>query len=744
MSRKEQTIESARGYLARGYQPLAVADRQGQPVKGPRRTAWQTFRCTESEAPAHFDKPCNVGLILGEPSGWLVDVDLDCPEAVALAPDLLPETGMVSGRAGNPSSHRWYRAQGATTTKWTDPAGGVLLEIRSTNAQTIVPPSIHEGTGEAVEWETFGEPATADRDALSAAADTLAACVLVAKHAMRPGTYHDAALAFGGLLLKAGRSADVAEKLVGVTARAGGADGWRKHAGAVAGTLHKIQTGDHVTGYGRLAALMPQSVIDRVCHWLELDPERWDPPIEFDFFDPPDWPVAILPPWLRSWVTEHARALQVPAELPAMLALATLSAAAGTTRCAVRGSWVEGVNLWVLVVLPPAERKSPVFSAAVKPLAAWEAAEAKRLGPEIAAAESRLSVIKQRIKFLEAKSAKSSDPDERLAAAADVAALSAEALELDVPKAPKVLADDITPEALGQLLAEQDGRAAIMSAEGGFLAMLAGRYSSNGTPNLDTALKAHAGDAIKVRRVGRDENSVERPALVCGLAVQPDVLRMLTANSAMVGRGLLARFLFALPRSRIGRRNVRAAPRDQATADAYADRIKAVCELPQDRQMALTPEADAALLDFEEALEPRMGRSGDLEDMGAWAGKLAGAVVRLAALLAIAWAPANDPPTDVTATDLGRAIVLAETLVAHAEAALSPSAVGDGQAQRLLAWIGDRGLAQIPRRDVQRSCPRPLRPPEVLTAALGELRRRGYVQLGGDPPMVTVNPCVWP
>ena len=57
---------------------------------------------------AHFNGTGNIGVLLGEPSGWLIDVDLDCDEAVALAPKFLPPTGATSGRPGKPASHWWY------------------------------------------------------------------------------------------------------------------------------------------------------------------------------------------------------------------------------------------------------------------------------------------------------------------------------------------------------------------------------------------------------------------------------------------------------------------------------------------------------------------------------------------------------------------------------------------------------------------------------------------------------------
>jgi hypothetical protein len=46
---------------------------------------------------------------LGPKSGGLCDVDLDCTEAVVLAPAFLPPTHAVFGRKSKPRSHYLYR-----------------------------------------------------------------------------------------------------------------------------------------------------------------------------------------------------------------------------------------------------------------------------------------------------------------------------------------------------------------------------------------------------------------------------------------------------------------------------------------------------------------------------------------------------------------------------------------------------------------------------------------------------------
>lgn len=141
--------------------------------KSPSRRDWTNLRL----APDVFPDNCNVGIILGDPSGWLVDVDLDCPEAIELADQYLPPTPAITGRPSSPKSHRWYVATGATTQKHTDPNdGSMIVELRSTGAQTVVGPSIHPD-GES--YDVLGaEPAAVPAPMLAACVKALAESVI--------------------------------------------------------------------------------------------------------------------------------------------------------------------------------------------------------------------------------------------------------------------------------------------------------------------------------------------------------------------------------------------------------------------------------------------------------------------------------------------------------------------------------------------------------------------------------------
>ena len=176
-----ETPETARAvaeqYVGRGWAVIPVPFQS----KNPNRKGWERWRITLDQLGDHFNgHPQNIGVLLGEPSGWLIDVDLDHMRAVELAPQFLPQTDAVFGRPGKPRSHWLYRVTSpAPTKKFRSKSAGMLVEFRSTGMQTVFPPSTHE-SGEPIQWvDPDAEPATVDPQELLNAVKQLAETVLV-------------------------------------------------------------------------------------------------------------------------------------------------------------------------------------------------------------------------------------------------------------------------------------------------------------------------------------------------------------------------------------------------------------------------------------------------------------------------------------------------------------------------------------------------------------------------------------
>ena len=217
---------AARDYIERGWAPIPVPFR----TKGPLLDAWQTLRINAETAPNFFNgAPQNIGIILGAASGGLCDLDLDCSEAIAAAPYLLPRTALF-GHASKRASHWIYQTnlcetQDRAALKFMGSDKHGLLEVRmgarGLAAQTIFPPSVHVN-GEPIEWEDGGpgKITDIDGDELLQRARHLAAAAEIARNYPKVGGRHDAAFVLGGFLARCGLSPPAAAVFVEAVAAA--------------------------------------------------------------------------------------------------------------------------------------------------------------------------------------------------------------------------------------------------------------------------------------------------------------------------------------------------------------------------------------------------------------------------------------------------------------------------------------------------------------------------------------------
>ena len=109
------TQKAVARYMRRGAAVIPIPTGS----KSPGRDDWQALRLTPEDILKYWTNGQGIGLLTGEPSGWLVDVDLDVEEAVKLAGRFLPQT-LTSGRKSRPHSHWWFRAPRAASHDWKD------------------------------------------------------------------------------------------------------------------------------------------------------------------------------------------------------------------------------------------------------------------------------------------------------------------------------------------------------------------------------------------------------------------------------------------------------------------------------------------------------------------------------------------------------------------------------------------------------------------------------------------------
>jgi hypothetical protein len=337
------TREAARYYREQSRQPIPLPFK----TKKPTLKGWEALRPTVEDLDQLFPegKPANIGLLLGEPSNGLIDIDLDCREAVAAAPLLLPPTGWISGRKSSPKSHYWYQVNNPpakASAKFKDlrrkvqpgqqedaedeDKRSVLGEVRSTGGQTVVPPSVHD-SGEAIVWHTFTEPAAVELEELRAAVRAVAAAALIARWWPPKGDRHDISLAIAGGLLHAGWSDDRAETFLRAVCTAAKTGKVGTKLKTVADTRKKMEAGEDTTGWPRVAELFGprgDEIVSKVRDWLGIaDKARPEIPL---FVETP-WPAPLANEAYHGLAGDVVRALEPQTEAhPAALLIQFLVA----------------------------------------------------------------------------------------------------------------------------------------------------------------------------------------------------------------------------------------------------------------------------------------------------------------------------------------------------------------------------------------------------------------------------------
>ena len=444
---------------------------------------------------------------------------------------------------------------------------------------------------------------------------------------------------------------------------------------------------------------------------------------------PATFPVDVFPKWASDFVTGEARATQTPADMAGCCALGVLSSCAGgRVVVEARPGWREPLNTFIVPVLPPGSRKSAVVSACTTPLYQAEQELIQQARGTITEARMLRDIAQQAAdKAMRAAGAKPGDA--KLTADAVGAAQQVE--NVVIPVTPRLIADDITAEAVGTLLAEHGGRLSVISAEGGLFDTIAGRYSSQRIPSLDVWLKGHSGDPLRVDRKGRPAEFVQSPALTLLLTVQPTVLASITGNGEFRGRGLLARVLFSLPPDNVGHRQIGAAPVSPEVTDAYATNVRKLAAELADWSdpavLTLSPDAAQQLLAFEKVVEPRLRRDGEWGGIREWASKLVGATVRLAGLLHLA-SEEDWLGELISETTLKSAIRLAGYFAEHAQAAFGAHGGSDTDASYVLEHIRRAAVPAFSLRDLHRELPAGRFPKvDLVTAAVDVLVDHGHL-----------------
>ena len=759
-------LDIAKSYIARGWNPVPVPFKS----KKPTGKTWQLRVINVSNVAQFFNgSEQNVGVLMGRTSGGLVDVDLDCPEAIAIAALVLPKTDAIFGRPSARFAHWIYRSDLAlpenseaaecaeqdddrAVQKFVDSARlrartgekATLVEIRiggsKKGAQTVFPGSTHE-SDELISWEEAGEPALVRGDDLIKKVKLVAVGALLIRYWPGLGAKHDAALAVGGFMARAGYKPEWIQYFVERIARAAGcSDVADKKKSAFDSATNTI-AGKKTFGLPTIKELFGEHVAEKIADWLEYkgapdqaeQHEKTPPPPPADpvdlwaKFDPPSLPRNVLPQIIEDFAFDQGMAMGCDMSGLALSALA-VCAAAIPDQIQIQPkrhdvSWLESARLWVSPIGPPSAMKTPMIGAAVKPLRRIDAELARRYQ----------------------------------SAMAEYNKLTAEDKKMTVPpKHTRVMIRDVTIEAAQEILKDSpDGVLCFQDELSGWFGSM-DKYSGARAAAKDRGfwMESYQGGSLPVDRIGRGSILIENLSVSILGGIQPEPIRKIAKES--VDDGLLQRLIpIVLQPAVVGRDEV-----PSGAVDDYDRLVNRLHNLQQPRngimRLPTNLRFDEGALVIRESLERKHLELQQVETinpkLASHIGKYNGIFARLCVVFHCVDHSNSELPAIVPEATAKRAAALLHAfLLPHALAFYAGTLGLSNDHDRLTATAGyilAHKLERVTNRDVQRG-DRTMRKLERrdIESLFEQLDALGWVtRTPGprptDPPHWIVSPAV--
>jgi putative DNA primase/helicase len=357
------------------------------------------------------------------------------------------------------------------------------------------------------------------------------------------------------------------------------------------------------------------------------------------------YPLAALPEILREAVAEVQGFTQAPVALIAGCALSAVSLAAQGLVDVARDANLRGpVGLFFLTVAESGERKSTVDGYFSLPISDYMRRVEREMAGDLLAAKARKDAWTEEYEGLKSalrNAARSGKAVEVKKLGRDMEEMKQD--EPTMPRVPRLVYGDITPESLAQNLAKVWPSAGIISSEGGTVLGSHGMNADNVKRNLSLLDTLWSGDDHYVDRKTPDSSFAVRGArLTIGLQVQEGVLRDFFGQSKNMARdtGFLARCLISCPESTQGTRLYKP-PGEKVALRRFDARLRNLLETPVELTetggvspalLTLSDGAKAAWVGFYDEVERELASGGELADLKDVGSKAAENAARLAAL----------------------------------------------------------------------------------------------------------------
>ncbi|MGE7942213.1 YfjI family protein [Lysinibacillus xylanilyticus] len=483
---------------------------------------------------------------------------------------------------------------------------------------------------------------------------------------------------------------------------------------------------------------------------------EWQPPITFEESALKQFDVNVFPNTLKNMVLAVSRFTQTPVDVAAICLIGVLSTVLQKKfHVEPIEGWKEPLNTYTAVLLQASNRKSTVFGLMMGPLFDYESNLIKSHQEVQIKNEKQLSLLNKRIDKLENEYTKSGN-NELLDELENLWTLGE---KLKPKPAPTLILDNSTEEVIVSRISQNSERITIASSEGDLFERLKSSIKLEAS-KLDVYLKGYSGDSLRTDRISRDTERIEEPLVTICISAQPTVIQDMPQK--IIDRGLIPRFLIAIPEDLLGKRDVyNAKPVDSETKYLYNNLISKLLSFEDKESVALelSSESYDVLKKFEHHVEKLfLPEQLYCDSLKSWGGKIIGNLLRITGLLHVAkhtdiTKEKSDIPTIIEVKTLKNALKLKEyfdSQIINAFGIMFNKESND-MAQYLLRKLEqltkEKEKRKVPKQDLWQKTKKIFTTAHPFNLALKTLEERGYIQFdfggkSGRKEFIILSPFV--
>lgn len=445
----------------------------------------------------------------------------------------------------------------------------------------------------------------------------------------------------------------------------------------------------------------------------------------------PGFPLDCLPDELGQFVKQLAACKQAQVDAAAVSLLSMFSMAEGgrfMVDPGVKAVYQKGINLFTMTVMESGTGKSEIMNVLKKPVEAFQRDFNKEYKPKIDMDTNWQAVLRDRVEKIKKQCVNGK---------AEYSDLEQAQRELDAFKPMKYLrcmTDNVTTEALENLLAENNGVMSVVSTEGGVIDIMGGRYSKDGSSNIDVYLHGYSNESLDKDRAGQGHIHVDNLYLTVNFSIQPTVLSSFMRRD-FIEKGMTSRFIYSIPKE-LDERCLGDSPDIEPLVLAnYENKIRDIMSIKRNGhelyELCFSKEAERLMVAYnDQNIQKRIKE--DLACIKRVARRVIGQTIRLAGILHLMEHGSGAvEKREISAETVKKAIRLTNYFLEHTKAA--HKTVEDSEEVQNLKYVWEKCRALkkmvVPHDVLRESCRGRLRTNEEQRPYISGLIERGYLRV---------------